>query len=125
LIIIGLEHERSQSKVYLNLRLGEYENSHFANHREELYIRYDANHNKRHSLTFCGPTLFGFHLVKWHHTDPGSTLLSQTSSTISDQYPSGLLVCLFIMMVHSDDRAQFINYLKILKSHCLGSLGCM
>ncbi|CAF1190573.1 unnamed protein product [Rotaria sordida] len=109
LIIIGLEHERSRSKIHLNLRVGEYGGSRFTDHMEQLSIRYESNTNEQRSLIFLGPELFGFHIGQWGYVFTESTYLGRTSSTLSDQYPSGLLICLFIMMVHPDHRAQFIN----------------
>ncbi|CAF0734308.1 unnamed protein product [Rotaria sordida] len=122
LIIIGLEHERSRSKIHLNLRVGEYGGSRFTDHMEQLSIHYESNTNEQRSLIFLGPELFGFHIGQWGYVFTESTYLGRTSSTLSDQYPSGLLICLFIMMVHPDHRAQFIKYLKKLENHCLRSI---
>ncbi|CAF1294318.1 unnamed protein product [Rotaria sordida] len=122
LIIIGLEHERSRSKIHLNLRVGEYGGSRFTDHMEQLSIHYESNTNEQRSLIFLGPELFGFHIGQWGYVFTESTYLGRTSSTLSDQYPSGLLICLFIMMIHPDHRAQFIKYLKKLENHCLRSI---
>lgn len=120
LIIIGLENECSRSKVCLNLRVGEYGSSRFTDHMEQLTIKYESSNNKHHSLEFLGPTLFGFYLQKWGYVyaSQGRTYLERDASTICDQYPSGLLICLFIMMIHPDHRAHFIKYLKNLEYHC-------
>jgi hypothetical protein len=125
LIIIGLEHECSLSKVSLNLRVGEYGSSRFTDNMEQLSIQFESNTNEQRSLKFLGPALFGFYISGWGYTSTGNTYLGRTSSTISNQYPSGLLICLFIMMVHPDHRAQFIMYLKNLESHCLRSISSM
>jgi hypothetical protein len=122
LIIIGLEHECSRLKVSLNLRVGEYGSSRFTDNMEELSIHFESDTNEQRSLKFLGPALFGFYISGWGYISTGNTHLGRTSSTISDQYPSGLLICLFIMMVHPDHRAQFIMYLKNLESHCLRSI---
>ncbi|CAF0776120.1 unnamed protein product [Rotaria sp. Silwood1] len=118
LIIIGLEHARSRSKVHLNLRVGEYGNSCFTDHMEELSIRYESDTDEQRSVTFLGPELFEFHIDKWGYICKGSTYLDRGSST-SYQYSPGLLICLFIMMVHPDYRAQFIKYLKSLEIRLL------
>jgi len=118
LIIIGLEHEWSRSKVHLELRVGEYGSSRFTDHMEHLSIRYESGTNEQRSLAFFGPALFGFNFYKWGYTAPGRTYLGRDASTISDQYPSGLLICLFIRMVHPDHRAHFIEYLITRETHC-------
>jgi hypothetical protein len=108
--------------VSLNLRVGEYGSSRFTDNMEQLSIQFESNTNEQRSLKFLGPALFGFYISGWGYTSTGNTYLGRTSSTISNQYPSGLLICLFIMMVHPDHRAQFIMYLKNLESHCLRSI---
>jgi hypothetical protein len=122
LVIIGLEHECSPSKVSLNVRVREYGSSRFTDNMEQLSIQFQSDTNEQRSLKFLGPTLFGFDISDWGYISTGNTYFGQTSSTISDQFPSGLLICLFIMMVHPDHRAQFIMYLKNLESHCLRSI---
>ncbi len=119
LIIIGLEQECSRSKVHLNLRVGEYGSFRFTDHIEQLSIEYESGTNEQRSLTFLSPTLFGFYMHTWAYMSGEKTYLGRASSTISDQYPSGLLICLFIMMVHPNHRAHFIKYLKNLERHCL------
>jgi hypothetical protein len=122
LIIIGLEHQYSRSNVYLNLRVGEYGSSCFTEYMEHLSIQYQSNTNEQRSLTFLGPTLFGYHIGKRGYISGENIYLGRNASTISDQYPSGLLICLFIIMVHPDHQAQFIKYLKNFESGLLRQL---
>ena len=125
LIINGLEHGLSRSKVCLNLRVGDYGGSRFTDHMEELSIKYESSTNEHHSLSFLGPALLGFYMGEYGYVFTGRTELGSIASVISDQYPPGLLICLFIMMVHPDHRAQFIKYLKNIESHCLRGFSYM
>jgi hypothetical protein len=122
LIVIGLEHGRSRSKVCLDLCVGEYGYSRFTDYNEQLSIQYESNTHENYSGAFLGPTLLGFCMGLCGYIFSECTELGRTPSIISDQYPPGPLVCLFIMMTHPDHRAQFIKYLKKLESHCLCKL---
>ena len=118
LILIGLEHANSTSKVCLRLHVGEYGNSRFTDYMEQLSIEYNSNSNEQHSFDYFGPALFGFHLAKWGYVSTEKTCLGHDPSTICNLYPWGLLICLFIIMIHPDHRAQHIKYLKNRERRC-------
>jgi hypothetical protein len=118
LIIIGLENTRSQSNVQLEIRIGEDGYSLFSYYKEHLSIRITSDNNKPQVQAFSGPDLFGFWIGRRGYLLKENTLLSQEPSSISEQYPSGLLICLFIMMIHPDHRAQHIKYLKGIENYC-------
>ncbi|CAF3603728.1 unnamed protein product [Rotaria sp. Silwood1] len=118
LIIIGLDEVHSRVSADLKLHIGEYGSSRYTDYMEELSIELIATDNTRRSLKFFGPSLFGFYLGKWGYFPRKSTLLTQTPSILYPQFPSGLLVCLLIMLTHPAHRGQFIKYLKRLESHC-------
>ncbi|CAF3179781.1 unnamed protein product [Rotaria sp. Silwood2] len=118
LIIIGLDELNSQVNADVKLHFGEYGSSRYTDYMEELSIELIATDNTRRSLKFFGASLFGFYLGKWGYFPRQNILLSQTPSTLCPQFPSGLLVCLFIMLTHPAHRGQFIQYLKRLESHC-------
>ncbi len=118
LILIGLDHPRSRSKVTLGLRVGEYGYSYFTDHTEELSIQCEMGSDKYRSFSFMGPHLFGIEMGERHYYYNGRTLLTESPNTICPTFPSGIVICLFIMMVHPAHRAQFISYLKNLKARC-------
>ncbi|CAF1048275.1 unnamed protein product [Rotaria magnacalcarata] len=118
LVIAGLEHVHSRSKVYLNLCIGECGESQFTDHMKVLSITCLSNNNKRQFIEICSPDLVGFGFSSYGYFRCESTLLTQSASTLCSQFPSGLLICLFIMMVHHDHRGQFIKYLRCLERHC-------
>jgi hypothetical protein len=120
LSMIGLEHTQSRSNVFLKLWVGQYGSmSRFSDQIEELSIGISSSNDKPYHMTFLGPELMGFHFMTRGYGLGARTYLSQTPDRTYAQYPSGLLVCLFIMMVHPDHRGQFIKYLKKLEKHCL------
>ena len=89
---------------------------------EHLSVQYQSSANTQRSLEFFGPTLFGYGLHKWGYAAIGGTHLGCNASTICDQYPSGLMICLFLMMVHPDHRGHFIDYLKNLERRCSAAM---
>jgi hypothetical protein len=111
--------------VDLKLRVGDYGSSRFTDHMEELHIKWNLNESKQHSLKFFAPNLLGFDVGKWGYTLTKSTLLAQSASPLYSQFPSGLLICLLITMVHPDHCAQFIQYLKNLNNQCRKCLSPM
>lgn len=122
LILVGLEDKCSRSKIHLTLRVGEYGSSRFTDEIEELAMVYESSTNKEYTFQSKGPSFFGFHLEKWGYVSTGETYFKRSPSALLNQYPSSLLMCLFIMMVHPDHRAHFIMYLKGLRKHCFGAL---
>ncbi len=119
LIIIGLKNRKSRSNVQLELRMGECGRpSRFSDYMEHLSIRISSDNNEAQVLEFFGQDLFGFQIRFRGYVLTKNTFLSQDPSSISEQYQSGLLICLFIMMIHPDHRAQYIKYLKGVEKDC-------
>lgn len=118
IILIGLDHPRSQSNVHVNLRVGEYGSSYFTVHTEALSIHFDETPGNKRFISFMGPQLFGFEMGERHYYFSENTLLTNSPSTICPALPSGIIICLFILMVHSDHRERFIKYLQNMESNC-------
>jgi hypothetical protein len=120
LVLVGLDHPRSRSKVSVNLRAGDYGSSYFTDHTEELSIEFDRDSYGYRSLSFMDSNLFGFDMGEhgYYYDDGRSIFLTKTSSKICPPFPSGLIICLFIMMVHPARRARFISYLNSMEEYC-------
>ena len=121
LVIFGLDDFHTRTNVNLILRIGECGNSHHSYYMEEFSVELISTDDTRRSLKFCGPELFGFYCGCWDYAYSEKSLLNQTSSTLCSQFPSGLLICLFIMLTHPAHRGQFIQYLKRLQNRLVRS----
>jgi hypothetical protein len=112
LVIFGLDDFHTQTNVNLILCISEYGTSLHSCYMEECFVELISTDDTRHSFKFCGPELFGFYCGCGDYDYSRKSLLNQTSSTLCSQFPSGLLICLFIMLTHPAHRGQFIQYLK-------------
>ena len=120
LIVMGLSQAYSRTNIILNLHLRKYDYPYFTDIMKELTIECEANSNKQCLLNFKGPDLFGFEMgYGIYRTTVNRMLLTQKSSEICPTFPSGLIICLFILMVHPGHRKEFIEYLKGLETRCL------
>ena len=122
LIVDGLKVGCSPSKLHLSVQRSEHRTSHFMDPIEELLIEFQSKEQSKYSLKFLGPNLLGFDLDCLGYIATESILFTATPSCIFPDFPLGLLICLFIMMIHPIHRTHFIQYLKSLESHCLKNL---
>jgi hypothetical protein len=109
----------SISKIHLTVHVGQYKTLHFTDHTEDLLVECQFNDKSAYSSKFLGPNLLGFDLDCLGYIPAESVL---HTSTLRFGFPMGLLICLFITMVHPNHRVSFINYLKTLESRCLKNL---
>jgi hypothetical protein len=118
LIVIGLGQPYSRSNVVLNLNVGDYSCDGYIVRVEELSIECDPNTKKQRSMKFSGSDLFGFSVKLPGYSHKHGTYLTQVPSNSYPSYPSGIIICLFIMMVHPFYRTDFIKYLKVIENYC-------
>lgn len=118
LILIGLEHQRSRSIVTVRLRVGHYGGSYFTDEMKKLSINFHNSSEKLQSIELLCPALFGFSIARRGYFFSRHTFFNQGPSEIYNEYPSGLLMCLFIMMTHPTHRSELISYLRRLEKHC-------
>ena len=116
LILIGLEHVGSRSEVYLYSRVAESGSSGYSHYMEQLFICYESNIGK-HSFDLRGSPYSGYNVTGRNDAWQDNMCFNRNPSIICNQYPTGLLTCLFIMMVHPDHRAQHIKYIKSAERH--------
>jgi len=112
LVLIGFNHPRSQSKICVNLCIGECGTSSCSNYKGEMTVEFDENSKERRCLSFIGSTTFASMMCKrgfYCNMKAGST---EVSSDICPRFSVGLVICLFTMMVHPVRRTEFISYLK-------------
>ena len=117
-IVNGLGGIASQWRVHTIVRIREEGNSRFTDSIEELIIEWTSDKKITRSLTVSGPHLIGFDLGIWGYTPTERRLLTSIPSEFLSRFPSGLIICLVILMVHPNHRPSFINYLKNLETHC-------
>ena len=123
LIVMGLSQACSRTNIILNLHLRKYDDPYFTDIMKELSIECETNSDKQYLLNFKGPDLFGFEMRHGtYQTKMNRMLLTQKSSEICPTFPSGLIICLFTLMVHPGHRKEFIEYLKGLETRCLNNM---
>lgn len=117
-IVNGLGGVDSQGRVHTIVRMREEGSSRFIDPIEELLIEWTLDKETTRSLTVSGPHLIGFDFGIWGYVPTERRLLNSMPSNILPKFPSGLIICLLIFMVHPNHRPSFINYLKNLETHC-------
>ena len=118
LIVNGLGNVSSQWRVHVTVRMRKEGSSRFSDDIEELVIEWTLDNKMTRSSTMIGPHLIGFDFGIWGYLPTESRLLSSIPSEIHKRFPTGLITCLSIIMVHPSHRLPFINYLKNLEYHC-------